>query len=151
MPSASPPSPTPPHAFGSTLGREQAFEEHDWRTRLTNGNIAIYALVDGAPAGLAGGLRPGMYDDDPRSPAAHLVSMWTHPLMRGRGVGVALVTRVIDWARTEGLPALRLWVVDGNAPTQRLYARLGFTDTGARAPVRTDDPRLEVEMALPLH
>lgn len=138
-----------PHAFGSTFEREHAFEERDWRARLTNGNLVLHALVEGAPAGLAGGLRPGVYDDDPTSTAAHLVSMWTHPSMRGRGVGAALVTRVIEWARAERFPELRLWVVEGNLPAERLYSRLGFLDTGARAPVRDNDPRLEIEMALP--
>jgi GNAT superfamily N-acetyltransferase len=139
-----------PHAFGSTLAREQAFDERDWRARLASGNLAIHALVDGSPAGLAGGLRPGVYDGDPRSGAAHLVSMWTHPSMRGRGVGAALVERIIEWARAEGFPELRLWVVEENASAQRLYARLGFIDTGERAPVRDGDPRLEAEMRLSL-
>ncbi|MFN8638168.1 MAG: GNAT family N-acetyltransferase [Dehalococcoidia bacterium] len=139
-----------PDAFGSTLERERALDESDWRRRLSSGNLAIHALVEGVPAGLAGGLRPGVYDGDPASTAAHLVSMWTHPSMRGRGVGAALVARVIEWARAERFPELRLWVVEGNATAERLYARMGFVDTGARAPVRPDDPRLEVEMALML-
>ncbi len=139
-----------PHAFGSTLERERASDEPVWRARLTSGNLVIHALVDDIPAGLAGGLRAGVYDDNPTSEAAHLVSMWTHPAMRGRGVGAALVTRVIEWVRAEHFPELRLWVVEGNAPAMRLYARMGFVDTGARAPVRDDDPRLEVEMVLRL-
>ncbi len=137
-----------PHAFSSTLESARNYEERDWRNRLTSGNLVIHAVVDGAPAGLAGGLRPDAWERHPE--AAQLVSMWVHPSMRGRGVGAALVTRVIEWARAEHFPELRLWVVEGNAPAIRLYARMGFVDTGARAPVRDDDPRLEVEMVLRL-
>lgn len=137
-----------PLAFGSTLAREQAFSEADWRRRLEGGNLTLVAHVEGLPVGLAGGLRPGVYGD--ANDAAHLVQMWVHPSMRGRGVGEALVRGVIDWARGLGLPELRLWAVENNVPALALYTRLGFTDTGARAPVRDDDPRLEVEMVLTL-
>lgn len=137
-----------PHAFGSTLERAQSFEELDWRARLESNNLTVHAVVEGVPLGLAGGLRPDTWEAHPD--AAQLVQMWVHPSMRGRGVGAALVTRIIEWARAERFPELRLWVVEGNEPAIRLYERMGFTDTGARAPVRDDDPRLEVEMALRL-
>lgn len=140
-----------PHAFGSTLAREATFLEADWRRRLDGGNLTLVAHVDGAPVGLAGGLRPGVYDPEgDNNDAAHLVQMWVHPSMRGRGVGEALVRGVIDWARGLGVPELRLWAVGDNHHALALYERLGFTDTGARSPVRDDDPRVEVEMVLPL-
>ncbi|MCC6236112.1 MAG: GNAT family N-acetyltransferase [Dehalococcoidia bacterium] len=141
-----------PHAFSSTLAREQAFAEADWRRRLEGGNLTLVAHVEGAPVGLAGGLHPGVYGGSTEAAraAAHLVQMWVHPSMRGRGVGDALVRGVVDWARDLNFPALRLWVIADNAPARGLYARLGFTDTGARSTLRDDDPRLEVEMALDL-
>lgn len=139
-----------PHAFGSTLTREVAFVEEDWRRRLEAGNLTLVAHVGDAPIGLAGGLRPGVYGGNTEAAraAAHLVQMWVHPSMRGRGVGEALVRGVIDWARGLGLPELRLWAVEDNTHALALYARLGFIDTGARSTVRDDDPRLEVEMTL---
>lgn len=137
-----------PHAFGSTLAREQAFEEHDWRARLTNGSLAIYALVDGERAALAGGLQPSIDHGD--RTAAWLVSMWTHPSSRGRGVGAALVERVIEWARAERFPELRLWVSEGNDDAELLYVRLGFSRTGVLRPIREGEPRLEAEMVLAL-
>ncbi len=141
-----------PHAFSSTLAREQAFAEADWRRRLDGGNLTLVAHLAGLPVGLAGGLRPGVYGDatEAARAAAHLVQMWVHPSQRGRGVGEALVRGVIEWARDLGCPELRLWVIEANTPATALYARLGFTDTGARSTVRDDDPRVEVEMALPL-
>lgn len=137
-----------PHAFGSTLARAQGFAEADWRGRLDDSNLTLLALVEDSPVGLAGGLRPGVYGDN--SDAAYLVQMWVNPARRGQGVGAALVRGVIDWARDHAFPELRLWIVEGNTPAEALYARLGFSRTGARAPVGDADPRLEAEMLLSL-
>lgn len=135
-----------PHAFSSTLARTQAFEERDWRARLDSDNLNICALVEDNRVGLAGGLRPGAWESHPTG--VQLVSMWVHPSMRRRGVGAALVRAITEWARTERLGELRLWVVEGNAPAECLYTRLGFTPTGARQPLADGEPRTEVEMVL---
>ena len=45
-----------PSAFASTLAREEAFTEADWRWRLTNGcSVVATDSADGEPVGLAGG------------------------------------------------------------------------------------------------
>jgi GNAT superfamily N-acetyltransferase len=133
-----------PHAFGSTLERELAFSEDDWRSRLAPWPRFVGRL-DGAPLGMAG----GRIDDEPG--VAELVSMWVDPRWRGRRVGERLVGAVLAWTRSEGCRGVRLWVADGNAPAERLYARLGFAPTGERQPIRPDDPaRMEHAMALSL-
>ncbi|HEV3234290.1 MAG TPA: hypothetical protein VG329_07055, partial [Candidatus Dormibacteraeota bacterium] len=44
-----------PNAFGSTLAREQALTEDDWRRRLANG--AMFMAPSGeTPVGMAGGV-----------------------------------------------------------------------------------------------
>ena len=78
---------------------------------------------------------------------AELISMWVAPDWRGRGIGDRLVGAVIDWAKTVGFSEVRLWVVEGNAPAEHAYARMGFERTGARQPVRPADARMEIEMA----
>lgn len=49
---------------------------------------------------------------------------------RRRGIAKALMTRVIDRARSEGVPALSLSVEDGNDAARLLYERLGFVKVG---------------------
>ncbi len=50
------------------------------------------------------------------------------PEVRGRGVGRAMLTRVIEDATAEGCSAVTLEVRHDNAPARHLYASLGFGD-----------------------
>lgn len=59
---------------------------------------------------------------------AFIASIEIVPAYQGRGLGTALVERVIAEARARGLP-VRLQVLKIN-PARRLYERLGFVVTG---------------------
>ena len=96
-------------------------------------------LADGTAVGTAGGIASG-------DGSAALISVWVHPLSRGRGVGDALVEAVLGWARAEGYLEVRLWVTVGNDAAERLYARHGFVRTGAVKPVVEGEDRNELEM-----
>lgn len=52
------------------------------------------------------------------------------PSHRRKGVARALMARVIDRARSEGVPALSLSVEDGNDAARVLYESLGFVKVG---------------------
>jgi GNAT superfamily N-acetyltransferase len=80
----------------------------------------------------------------------HLVSMWVDPRARGRGVGLALVEAVKDWAVEAAADQLILWVADGNDSARRLYERCGFLDTGRRQPLPSDPSVGESLLACPL-
>jgi ribosomal protein S18 acetylase RimI-like enzyme len=90
--------------------------EERWRARLTQPGACFVAEHGTAPVGMVA-WRPR--DDG----GAELISMWVAPGVRGRGVGRALVGRVV--AETAGRP-LRLRVMDGNDDAIRLYQRCGF-------------------------
>ncbi|WP_438490310.1 GNAT family N-acetyltransferase [Streptomyces sp. S186] len=127
-----------PGAFGSTLEREQAFTEEAWRERLTRRNQFVAEGGDTA-CGLIGILpdAPGI---------AQLVSMWVHPAARGRGVADLLVRAALRWAQDHGFSQVELWVTEGNAHAERLYARHGFQQNGRVQPVREGEPELEFGM-----
>lgn len=127
-----------PHAFGSKYEREVHAGEDKWRSRLAGGSQFV-AEVDGEVAGTAGGIAS-------EDASAMLISMWVAPAARGTGVGELLVQAVLDWARDEGYPAVRLWVTEGNVAAERLYLRCGFVRTGATQPVFPGEPRMELEM-----
>ena len=108
-----------PAGFGSTLAREQACTEDDWRESAERG-LKLVAL-DPEPVGLVGAMT---------GPAGvELYSMWVRGSHRGRGVGEALVNAVLAWAAEDGWKVVRLRVYDDNLPARRLYGRLGFVDS----------------------
>lgn len=51
---------------------------------------------------------------------------------RGRGVGTALVSAAIDWARAQGMHKLSLSVFPHNAAAIALYRKFGFVEEGRR-------------------
>ncbi|WP_291408329.1 N-acetyltransferase [Actinophytocola sp.] len=89
--------------------------------------------------GCAGGVVPDGAD------AVLLIAMWISPGHRGRGIGDALVTEVVDWARENGWSRVELRVADGNEAARRLFVRNGFEPTGQREPLPSN-PTVDTEM-----
>ena len=129
-----------PDAFGSTAADAERLSDDEWRGRL--GDRAVFlAEVACHRVGLAAGIRSDQPED------AELISMWVAPAWRSRGIGHRLVEAVLGWAAGERFRSVRLWVADGNAVAERLYAQHGFVRTGAVQPMTAGAPeRLEFEM-----
>jgi hypothetical protein len=70
-----------PYAFGSTLAREQSFDDATWRSRVAqdDGMVAL-ALADGQPVGTIATYTP------PLAEAPMLVAAWVEASARGRGM-----------------------------------------------------------------
>jgi ribosomal protein S18 acetylase RimI-like enzyme len=142
-----------PNAFGSTYAREAMLTGADWieRTVRWNGERGAGFLAmdnadaDGAACGMAGAF---LDQDDPTR--AHLISMWTAPSHRQRGIGRLLVNEVIAWARGRGARTLLLMVTSSNEPAISFYQRLGFTRTGRTEPYPNDPAIIEYEMSRPI-
>jgi ribosomal protein S18 acetylase RimI-like enzyme len=138
-----------PSAFGSTYQREAQFSDEEWVKRATRWNgergIGYLAMEEGEACGIAGAL---LEDVDPTR--AQLVSMWTAPEHRQRGVGRLLVEGVVDWATTRAVRTLTLMVTSKNQAATLFYQRLGFTMTGRTEPYPNDAALMEYEMSLAL-
>jgi GNAT superfamily N-acetyltransferase len=119
-----------PHAYGSTLAREQGFDEAEWRQRLTTG-LWVTATENVSFAGLV-----GVYLPKPDTPM--LIAMWVSPDHRGRGVGDALITEIVRWVTENRWSRLVLRVADSNDAARRLFLRHGFTPTGHREPLESN-------------
>lgn len=113
------------HAFGSTPASELARTDEQWAFRFDPGATFAAFADDGALAGMVTGL-----PDPERDRRVDLISMWVAPEHRGRGGGAALVEAVCSWAAERGAGEVRLHVVEGNGPAERLYARCGFRPSG---------------------
>jgi ribosomal protein S18 acetylase RimI-like enzyme len=76
----------------------------------------------------------GSFLDQNDATRAHLISMWTAPMHRQRGVGHLLVNGVLNWARGRNARILLLMVTSNNEPAICFYQRLGFARTGRTEP-----------------
>jgi ribosomal protein S18 acetylase RimI-like enzyme len=118
-----------PSAFCSTYARESQFTHDEWLRRIErwsgNTGIGYLAMDRGLTCGIAGALV-----NDQGSSRIELVSMWTAPTHRNRGIGRLLVEQIVHWASLKQVPALYLQVTPGNQPAIAFYERLGFAITG---------------------
>jgi ribosomal protein S18 acetylase RimI-like enzyme len=134
-----------PYAFGSTFTREATLSDAKWLARAHRWNgiagVGYLAVESGSACGIAGALV------DPAQPArAQIVSVWTAPEHRRKGVGRRLTNEVIDWAQSRGLRELVLKVTNVNAAAVAFYEQLGFAKTGRVEPYANDPNLVEHEM-----
>jgi ribosomal protein S18 acetylase RimI-like enzyme len=121
-----------PDAFGSTLEREQAFTEDDWRQRLRG---PVYVVADPEPVAVG-----GVFDNDG---TPHVWGMWTDPGHRGRGHARAILDVLIPAGTSAQLDVT---VTNGGA--RAVYERYGFVGTGELEPLRPGSEMLIELMVL---
>ncbi len=114
-----------PEAFGSTLAVEREYDEARWRELLAPERGVRVVAEDPQPVGLVAGVPHEVHSN-----VLYLYSMWVEPEFRRRGVGEALVSDVLAWARENGWARVQLRVFRGNETARRLYWRLGFAGEG---------------------
>jgi GNAT superfamily N-acetyltransferase len=132
-----------PTAFGSSLRREQDFDEDRWRA-WTRSAVMFMAFVEGLPVGMAAGVC-GVSDVERK-----LVAMWVDPGWRGRETASRLLSSVIGWAGSESSERVTLWVAEGNDSARRFYERRCFEVTGNRKPLPSNPALYIEEMVLDL-
>ncbi len=133
-----------PDAFGSRLADWQVANDREarWRRRLAlPGSHNVVATADGCAVGMVSGVPVTPFEG-----VAELISMWVAPVVRGRGVGDALVSEVERWARSLSARVLRLDVTQGNTFADGLYRRHGFACTGELGGLMPDGVRREAVM-----
>lgn len=135
-----------PHAFGSTLAREEAFPEQEWIGRLANGaasplDLPLVAESDGRAVGLAWARITAEHPE-----TATLYQFWVHPEFRRHGVGRALVDSAVEWARRSGAMEVVLSVALGPGSAIEFYRRLGFETVGECSPLRPGSDALQQGM-----
>jgi ribosomal protein S18 acetylase RimI-like enzyme len=135
-----------PGAFGSTYARESQLTDEDWKNRVIrwsgDAGAGFLAFDDGLACGIAGCF---LHPNNPSR--TQLISMWTAPSHRNRGIGRMLVDEVAAWTRMRSATVLDLFVVANNHPAIRFYERLGFVRTGRTQPHPNDSALIEYEMA----
>jgi ribosomal protein S18 acetylase RimI-like enzyme len=106
----------------------------------------LYLATDeGTPCGIA-----GSFLDQDDATRAYLVSMWTAPTHRQRGIGRRLVNEILAWACLRRARTLYLMVTSNNAGAILFYQRLEFSLTGRTEPYPNDPALIEYEMSRPV-
>lgn len=114
-----------PEAFGGSLQEERALSPEAWRARLER--TPVFGIGDGPTlSGCAGLFVEQMHK---KRHKAVLWGVYVRANARGRGLGRALVERVIG-AATSQARQLHTAVVVDNLPARRLYRQLGFVAYG---------------------
>jgi GNAT superfamily N-acetyltransferase len=108
------------------------------RARIHAADLVLMASYGQHPAGMLlaepflDGLRP---DAVPDPAAAHVAMVSVEPARWGCGIGTALLRdlQAREWSR------LSAWFRDDNRRARRLFAGVGFADTGHRAHLQDGD------------
>jgi ribosomal protein S18 acetylase RimI-like enzyme len=129
-----------PEMFGSTLAKEQSFDEAEWRGRAAR-PATFLASRDGVDVGMT-----GVYDLDGEW---WVMGMWLTPVARGTGVVEALVRACESVAQEAGATTVTLGVMEDNPRGRHAYVRLGYEFTGKREQVRDGRDELLMVKTLP--
>lgn len=131
-----------PTAFASSYEDESAFSDDLWISRLStaykrDGNLTFFAEVEGALVGMAGATWSA------KAKLRHLATIYgvyVMPEMRGRGIGIALMGRLLAELRsTAPICKASLTVNTASEPAVSLYQTLGFKIVGtARRELKVD-------------
>jgi putative acetyltransferase len=79
---------------------------------------------------------------------AEIKRMFLKPEARGGGIAAAVLEKLLEWARGEGLPLARLETGNVSEGALKLYRRAGFREIPAFPPYQSDP--LSIFMELPL-
>ncbi|MFN2448268.1 MAG: GNAT family N-acetyltransferase [Candidatus Baltobacteraceae bacterium] len=93
-----------------------------WRGRLIDVPFNVIAELESVRAGIVSATAPS----DDRT--VELISLWVAPFARGCGLGDALVSAVIAWAREQTAARVMLAVTPANGHAIALYRRHGFVE-----------------------
>ena len=117
-----------PALFEQIMQHQFQAQTVSYRTQFPGARFDIIEL-EGEPIGRIVVDRPGSI--------LHIVDQAIVPLLRGRGIGTAIMRALMAEARCADVPVV-LMVASDNDPSMRLYLRLGFE------PVETHSTHIEM-------
>ncbi len=108
------------------VNRSARFYRRRFRRSWTKDEAHLVAVADGRVIGQLSIHR----DDQPVTRHAATLGMLVDAAWRGKGVGSALLSEALRWARAMGVERVVLSVFPHNAPAIALYRKFGFADEG---------------------
>lgn len=135
-----------PLAYLETLAEAAARPHAEFAERVARcaAGPTIARFVADSGTRLVGHAGGQAASDDPNLTV--IFAVYLTPAWRGHGLLADLIDAVAAWSRAAGRPELLLEVTVGNDRALRAYTRLGFVDTGVRAPHPTMPALTELQM-----
>jgi ribosomal protein S18 acetylase RimI-like enzyme len=139
-----------PDAFSPTFEAANLHDDNYWKQSavktVASAQFDIFiAAIDGKPVGLVSGSVSGKADE---TQIGHIGMMWADPNVRGRGVGRALLSHVMDYLGKLDCLTIKLTVTETNQGAINLYESAGFVFTGSDEPLREGSILQNREMLL---
>ncbi len=101
----------------AAFGIQSNYKKEIQRYKALQRDGWFVAELDGAPVGMVGAVDYGEF--------AYVGLMVVHPTVQRRGIGRALMERLLDWLDGRGVPVVLLDATEAGAS---LYTKLGFVD-----------------------
>ncbi len=143
---------TESQAFGTSYAEAAEYPNGQWRQRLQDvyegKSHLLFARVDGELVGMVGAFQT---DDTRKDFSANIISMYVESAFRRRGIGRALLSRLLHDLAVKGIVKASLDVVSEQIAAKQLYASLGFAVTGSSIqPLGDGREHSELKMELTL-
>ncbi|HTU68520.1 MAG TPA: GNAT family N-acetyltransferase [Steroidobacteraceae bacterium] len=131
-------------AFNTALypAESNHFDAPETLAAALSGSQGVFLVVeqDGELVGCGAAKHCGQW--------AELKRMYLKPKARGGGIALAMLVKLLDWARGQGLPVARLETGNVSVGALKLYRRAGFKEIPAFPPYRPDPLSIFMERAL---
>lgn len=127
-------------AFNSALYPAESNHFDPPETLAAARGTFLVAEVDGRLVGCGAAKHCGEW--------AEIKRMFLVPEARGLGLATAMLERLLDWARSAGLPLARLETGHASHGALALYRRAGFREIPAFPPYRPDPLSIFMERTL---
>ncbi len=112
------------------IGMHTPDRQREYLKRKMNDGAKLYMLMDERPVGIVS-VTDSLIED-----------LYVLPDMQNMGYG----TQLLQYAEAQCKDIPTLWILENNVNAERLYRRMGFTETGRRNPIT--DGLDEIEFAL---
>ena len=141
---------TEAQAFGTSYAEAAEYPDEHWRQRLQDvfdgKSHLLFARLDGKLVGMVGAFQQ---DEDRKNLSANVISMYVEAEFRSRGIGRALLSRLLQDLALKGIEKARLDVVADQVAAKHLYLSLGFAFTGSSIQTLGDGrEHIELQMEL---
>jgi ribosomal protein S18 acetylase RimI-like enzyme len=143
-----------PDAFSPTFEAANLHDDNYWKQSavktVASAQFDIFiAEITGQPVGLVSGSVSALVSGKAHeTQTGHIGMMWADPNVRGRGVGRALLSHVMDYLGKLNCLTIELTVTETNQGAISLYESTGFVFTGNDEPLREGSILQNREMRL---